>query len=477
MAATFEQIEKAMEKMGMALEKLEKQASTPRSKATSSPSNIFAAGLGVDPLGDANWRNHPKLQKRCEQLNKSYNSSAVTELLSADNNGRARGLGMGPMLKSIVEHQRGNPQYSLEILEKEYGLVTFDKAERVGVKGVNGEVRKTALAEGSGLTGGYIVPPQFQNELLTIAAEDAWFESKCKVMPMTTRTLTLPSLDITTAPSAGTAPYFGGVLASWQPEAATINETEPQFRQTELTAWDLMLYSVTSNQLLADNAIGLDAFMTQLFGAAIPYYKELAFLNGLGTGGKMPLGVLNAPATITITRNTSSHVLLSDIVNMMAHLHVRSWKNAFWCMHQSVLPELLAMTGSGAASNTPAGLLAATSDRPWFLNQSNPSGGALVPGLDSMTLLGLPIMWTDKIPKMGTKGDVILMNGDYYLIGNRMDLQIDVSTHYLFRNNQLAWRVIARCDGRPWLNSYITDQAGWISSPLIALATTSGTVG
>ncbi len=467
MAATLEKIVEQ-------LEKLEKSASQPRSKAGIAPGTVFAAGAGVDPLGEyGNWKSHPALHQRCKTLNKAYNNDYATTLLAGGKDGKAKAIGMGPMLYAMVERSRGNPDYSLERLEKDYDLVTFDKANRVGVKGLNGEVRKTALAEGSGVTGGYIVPPQFQSELLTVAAEDAWFEKRCKVMPMATRTMTLPSLDVTTAQTAGTAPYFGGILAKWQPEAATISETEPKFRQTELTAWDLMLYSVTSNQLLADNAIGLDAFMTQLFGSALPYYKELAFLKGTGSADKMPLGVINAGASLSVLRNTAAHFTISDVANMMAHLHVRSWKNAFWVMHQSVLPELLAMTGAAANANVPAGLLPTTSDRPYLLTQANQGGGPLAAGLDSLSLLGLPIMWTDKTVALGTRGDVLLVNGDYYLVGNRMDLQIDVSTHFLFSTNQLAWRVISRCDGRPWLNSYITDEVGWTSSPFVVLALTS----
>ena len=109
----------------------------------------------------------------------------------------------------------------------------------VRIKLPNGVVRKTALAEGSGITGGYLVPPQYMAELLTIAAEVAWIEPLAKVVPMNTRTMSWPMLDITTSYGTNVTPYYGGVYMAWQPEAASINETEPQFKMSEWVAWDL----------------------------------------------------------------------------------------------------------------------------------------------------------------------------------------------------------------------------------------------
>jgi HK97 family phage major capsid protein len=49
------------------------------------------------------------------------------------------------------------------------------------MRGFNGEIRKTALAENAGQTGGYVIPPQFMSELLTIAAEEGFVEQMCRI--------------------------------------------------------------------------------------------------------------------------------------------------------------------------------------------------------------------------------------------------------------------------------------------------------
>jgi HK97 family phage major capsid protein len=216
---------------------------------------------------------------------------------------------------------------------------------------------------------------------------------------------------------------------------------------------------VASNQLLADNAIGLDALLTQLFSSAMTWYKEYAFLNGLGAGSSMPLGVKNAPASYVQSRTTGSAFKLADAAAMMSRLHVRSWKDSCWIMHPSVLPQLIQMVDNG------------TSNRLVWMNPVMPGESGPAANTLPMTFFGLPIYWTEKVPTLGTKGDVMLVDWSRYVIGNRLDYQMDVSGHYLFRNNQLAWRVVVRCDGRPWLNSYITDANGWVSSPFVILNT------
>lgn len=444
-------------------------------------------GGGATPKGvfggfAGDQRNHQWPVQELDRIAKSYGGHNPMELYGRRGNGRPRVTGIGPSLvklaalsgnKDALAIAKGqglitSDSYDTEAFERDCGFTTVQKAASRGVKGMNGEIRKVALAEGSGMTGGYIVPPQFQSELLTISAEDSFVEPRAKVLPMTTRTVQWPMLDITTAQTAGTSPYFGGILATWQPEAATISESEPQFRQGEWTAWDLVLYTVSSNQLLMDNGIGLDALLTQLFGQAITWYKEYAFLRGAGAGSTMPLGVLNAPANLLVNRTVASRFTLADAANMMSRCQVRSWDDACWIMHQSVLPQLIQMA-SGAVANTASTTYIPGNQLAWMTPFGNEQVGPAAMKLPNAFLNGLPIYFTEKLPQLGTRGDVMLVDWSRYVIGSRLDIQIDVSPHYLFRNNQLAWRVVTRCDGKPWLNNVITDASGWTVSPFVTL--------
>jgi hypothetical protein len=52
--------------------------------------------------------------------------------------------------------------------------------------------QKAALGESSRVTGGYIVPPDFYNALLSLAAEENTFRQRAFVQPMASATLQFP---------------------------------------------------------------------------------------------------------------------------------------------------------------------------------------------------------------------------------------------------------------------------------------------
>jgi HK97 family phage major capsid protein len=469
------EILKQMEYMGQRLEEL---ANRPRGGGPS-PKDVFG---GYEP----DWQSNRWPVQQLKQLSNAYGDHVANDLYIKKYSGGRRLSGIGPALVRMaamsgsaeakaIAHSMNVPQgYDHDKFEEEFGFTSITKAARNGVprydsatgKFLANERRKVALAENSGQAGGYIVPPQFMNELLTIAAEAGFIEQRAKVVPMNTRTVQWPTLDITTNQGSGLSPYLAGLAANWQPEAATIKETEPAFRQTDWTAWDLVIYTTSSNQLLADNGIGLDALLTQLFGMAITWHKEFAFLQGKGAGSTMPLGILNAPATIVQLRNTAAKFLLQDAAAMMSHLQVTGWDNACWIMHQSVLPQLIQM-----AAHTTTGSADTGAQLVWTspYGDASKNMGPMSMKLPNAFLNNLPVYFTEKTAQLGSKGDVMLVDWSRYVIGTRLDLQIDVSPHVLFPSNQLAWRVVARCDGKPWLNNAITDQTGWTVSPFIVL--------
>jgi HK97 family phage major capsid protein len=319
---------------------------------------------------------------------------------------------------------------------------------------------KAALAESSGLAGGYTVPPQFYEQLQLVMAENTFFRPNAYVIPMASATLQIPYLDVTTQQSAGVSPFFGGVQMYWTAEAQNRTETEPQFKQMELRAWELSGYSVSSNVLLQDSAIGLEKFLFQLFAQAIAWYEEYAFLQGNGVG--KPLGVLNANATIAsggngagTGRQTASQISFADISTMWSKLMPASWNKAFWVGSPSTIPQLLQLK-DGA-------------NRAIFLAIGATDAGGITKK-PNWALLGRPFIPTEKLPALGTKGDLMLIDPSLYVIGDRMQIEIAASEHVNFLKNQMTWRVVERVDGQPWLSAPITlqDSATQVS-PFVAL--------
>jgi HK97 family phage major capsid protein len=307
---------------------------------------------------------------------------------------------------------------------------------------------KAALAEGSGVTGGYTVPPMFSNQILYLALEDSIVTPRASKMPMTSLTLQIPTLDVTTAQAAGTTAILGGITAKWSAESQTRSESEPKVRQTELKAHELSFYAVASNTLLADQAVALDTLLTQLFSFAIGWFTDYAYFQGNGVG--QPVGMINAPATIAVNRAAgagTSTFSYADAVTMMSKMYglLLRGKSLVWVIHQSVLPKLFQMTDA-------AGRLVFI---PIDKGAQDPIPQSA--GLQSFGwLFGIPVMISEKVPALGTKGDVGLYDCSKYILGQRMDLQIDVSPHVNFLTNQMVWRVLWRGDGQPWLNGPIT---------------------
>jgi len=355
---------------------------------------------------------------------------AVPALFGAGGNGDPHGRTFGDWCLAVARGDRG-------YLEKHYGSRFVEYAG------------KAALAEASGVTGGYTVPPEFYQQLMTIMAEETFIRPRAFVVPMASASMQIPYLDVSTVQSAGVSPFFGGVQMYWTAEAQTRTETEPQFKQMELKAWELSGYSVSSNVLLQDSVIGLEKFLMTLFAKSLAWFEEYAFLQGNGAG--KPQGMLTANAAVSLTRQGANLVQYADVAGMWSKLLPISWGKAIWTCSPSVVPQLLQLK-DGA-------------NRAIFI--SIDQGATKSP---NWSLLGRPVFPTEKVPALGTKGDVMLLDPSFYIVGDRMQIEIAASEHVNFLKNQMTWRVVERVDGQPWLDKPVTLQDGVTQvSPFVVL--------
>jgi HK97 family phage major capsid protein len=371
--------------------------------------------------------------KKLQDAQSQARRHAVPAIFGEDGEGDTK-RNFGDWLVKVATATIGKPKQAAEAaaaLEKDYGS-QFNPWQ------------KAAMSELGGATGGYIVPPDFYDQLLAVVAEDSTFRQRAFVQPMASATLQFPYLDITTVQTAGVSPFFGGVQAYWTEEAQTRTETEPAFKMMELKAHELSGYSVSSNVLLQDAAFGLEKFLMTLFGRAVGWFEEYAFLQGNGVG--KPLGVLNAPAAIAgggngsgTARNTAGHFYFQDISWFQSALLPSSYQRAVWYVSPSVIQDMLQLKDGN--------------NRAIFISIDQ---GITKPPV--WKLLGMPVVITEKLPALGTKGDVILIDPSLYVIGDRMTLEIAASEHVNFLKNQMTWRFVQRVDGQPWMDKPVTLQ-------------------
>lgn len=302
---------------------------------------------------------------------------------------------------------------------------------------------KSGFNEGSDTAGGFTVPDEFLNRLLMRSLESSVIRGNgATVIPMSSDTITIPKLvDISHASTV-----FGGIVGGWLEESGTKTPTEATFGQVKLIAKKMFGYTYASDELLADNAIGLEGLINEMFGAAIAWYEDDAFINGTGAG--QPLGILKSGSLLSVNRSAATTVAIADLANMWSRLLPQSHGRAIWLANSTVLPKLVQL-----ASTT-------------LVWMPFSEGMTKTP---PATLLGRPIFFTEKLPALGTAGDIMLADLSYYLIGDRQKVTMATSQHVRFTTDETAWRFVERVDGQPWMDTKFQPKNGSTLSPFVTL--------
>ncbi len=306
--------------------------------------------------------------------------------------------------------------------------------------------RVKVLSEGTDSEGGFLVPEQFYANLYQKSLEVSVVRPFATVVPMQSDTFNWPAVDETSHASH----LYGGIYAYWTEEAGAKTASYPSFRHIKLIAKKLIGFVPCPDELIADSVIPMDGMLTKMFGGGIGWYEDLAFLRGTGVG--QPLGIFGSGAIIQPVRSTANQVALADLANIMARMYPDSLyaTSTIWLVSPAVLAQLIPLVATVIT---------------WLPS----SGGAAgrIPG----TILGMPFMVTEKVPTLGTTGDIGLYDLSHYLIGDRSDIRVDSSIHYRFANDETTWRFVKRVDGHSMIDSAFTPYNGGATlSPFVQLS-------
>lgn len=291
--------------------------------------------------------------------------------------------------------------------------------------------RLKTLEEGS--DPGYLVPEEFRAELWDMGLEDSIVRSRATVYPMKRNQLNVPAY----GGYDHSAGVYGTITENWEDESGEKDETEPKFEKIGLVAKKLACFCKSSDELKEDSAIPFGEVVGKAFAGAISFYTDRRYLAGDGAG--MPMGVINAPCTITETGEagqTTLTILYENLVNMYAQLLPAAWKEAVWVCHNTCLPMLMTLS-------YPVG-----------------TAGSHIPVLKEESgkfyILGKELLVSEKVPPLGTAGCLGLYNFRYYIIGLRKEVRIESSIHAQFQEDITQWRAIIRTDGQPGPSSAVT---------------------
>lgn len=297
--------------------------------------------------------------------------------------------------------------------------------------------------------GGFLIPETLRAELLRVSLETAVVRPRARVIPMESLRVPFPAIDSTSNASS----VYGGIHGYWTEEGGQLTTSSASFSRVVLEAKKLTAYTTVPNEMISDSGVSFQAFIDQIFPEALGFYEDDAFLNGSGVGE--PLGVFNADAMVSVSAETEQPVdtiVWENLVKMFSRMLPGSLGRAVWVASIDTFPELATMA------------------------QSVGTGGSLVwmnNGVTGppMTILGRPIIFTEKAPALGGAGDISFIDFGFYLIGDRQVMSAMSSPHYRFQNDETAFRIIERVDGKPWLPSAITPKNGGSTlSPYVNIA-------
>lgn len=189
------------------------------------------------------------------------------------------------------------------------------------------------LQEGVDADGGYLVPVEYDRRLIDVLDEENI------VRKLATRITTSGEHRINVA---ATKP-----AAAWIEEGAALTWGDTTFDQILMDAHKLHVAVKVTEELLYDNAFGLENYLLTQFGKALANAEEDAFLNGDGTG--KPTGIFNATGGGQVAGTLSGAVKTDDVIDLVYALKRPYRKNASFIMNDKTLASLRKLKDNNGA--------------------------------------------------------------------------------------------------------------------------------
>jgi HK97 family phage major capsid protein len=232
----------------------------------------------------------------------------------------------------------------------------------------------------------------------------------------------------------------GGVRVYTDAELALMTQSKTKFAKIRIEPKRLTGMYFASDEIL-NNAPLLQGEMSELFNLEFAFKAQDLVINGNGAG--QALGVLNAPALVTVSKETgqtAKTIVFQNLVKMKSRLMLRNRRNLLWIANQDIEPQLFTLSlpvGTGG-SVMPVYLPA--------MNQDSEVAG---------TLMGIPIVFVEQCATLGTVGDIVLADWSTYWAANKGGVESASSIHLKFDYNQTTFRFVTWFDGQPRLQNAI----------------------
>jgi HK97 family phage major capsid protein len=312
----------------------------------------------------------------------------------------------------------------------------------------------SGMSEGVAGDGGFFVPQVWMTGLMDTSLTQEAVRPNATIIAMTSAQVNVPAFD-----TANRSTGIAGLEGKATGEGVTGTAQKAKIRTTVLSAKKISVLVPTTQELMMDAPQLFNSMLQTTMVEALAQTLDTWFISGTGAGS--PLGITNAPCLVSVAKDTSqiaATLTPTNIAGMVSRLAPGSWSKAVWLVSPSALAQLFTMQ---TVVKNVAGTENVGGVRPEFFNVL-PDG--------KFALCGRPLIVSDRLAALGTKGDIILADLSQYLIGMRQGAELIADSSYGFANSEIWFRLNCRIDGQPALNAPITPRVGSATlSPFVTL--------
>lgn len=303
--------------------------------------------------------------------------------------------------------------------------------------------------------GGFLIPSTISAEILEKMHTEGQLLSRVTNVPITVGNTAKWNAITENARTSGNR--YGGITVGRTGEGVAASTSKVKTQQIALELKKMAAGVYVSEEGLEDGP-QIASLINTLVPKAFIFKKESEMFEG--DGSTQMQGILNAPALVTVNKETgqaAATVIFENIVNMWSRLWAPSRANAVWFINQDVEPSLMKMF-----------LAVGTGGVPVYLPANGLSGSPFG------TLMGRPVIPVEHASTLGTVGDIVLADMSQYLYATKGGMRTAQSIHVKFLEGETVFRFMDRDDGKLWWPAALTPAKGSnTQSPFVALATRS----
>lgn len=267
--------------------------------------------------------------------------------------------------------------------------------------------------------GGFLVPEEFENQIVTALEENNVIRSIAKT--------------ITTAAERKIPIAATHSVAQWTPENGAYTESNPTFGQKTIDAFKLTDLVKVSTELLQDSMFNLESYISSEFARAFGVAEEQAFCTGTGVG--QPTGIFTENGgEIGLTLTSTTNITCDNIIELVHSLKSPYRRNAVFLMNDSTISMLRKLKDTNGAYLWQPSLQAGQPDR----------------------LLGYPLYTSPYVPTVAAEALPIAF-GDFsnYWIADRMGRSVQRLNELYAGNGQVGFLATERVDAKVILSEGI----------------------